>query len=315
MKRTKICLSVASIDAAFERMRDALSALADVTVCGLDGYSLDGVDIFIGKKLNAEKLADANALRAVFAYKTGVDDFPLAALAARGVAVYNSHVNSEYIAEYAFALAAALTARIVESDRRMRLGDWAMSDRLWRSVFNMTVGLVGYGGIGRAVHDVLRKNGIDCVTLDRGKAYDGIRTVKTLDELCAACDLLILSLPKTPETDGMFDSRVLGLLKGKYIVNVGRGNCIDERALYEALVSRSLAGAAIDAWREKPTGDEKLLPFDVPLETLDNIILSPHKAMFIADGHERYVLDVLDNVAGYLGGKPPRNRVDLTAGY
>lgn len=303
------------MDDAFRRMESELGNLADVSVCGLDDYDLRGVDIYIGKKLQAEKLKTADKLRAVFAYKTGVDDFPLGELSARGITVCNSHANSEYIAEYAFALATALPARVVESDRRMRGGDWSKSDPYWRSVFSMTVGLVGYGHIGKAVHDIMKRNGIKCVTLDRGKKYDGIATVKTPEELCGACDMLVLSLPKTSDTDRMIDARIFSLLNGKYIVNVGRGNCIDEPALYEALRCGVLAGAAIDTWREKPKADEKLLPFDVPFETLDNIILSPHKAMQIYDGHEKYVEDVIENVKDYLSGKSPRNVVDCKGGY
>lgn len=315
MAKPIVCMNVDALDAAFTQMRDTLSEYAVVTVAEGD-YSLSGVDIFIGKKLDEKKLAAADKLKAVFAYKTGVDDFPIAALKNKGVTLCNSHINSEYIAEYAFSLALAVTGRVAEFDRRMRAGDWAVDNPYWKSLFSMHVGLVGYGAIGRAVHQILLANNIATYTLDRGKAYENITAVKDLDELCSVCDLLILSLPKTPDTDKMFDARVFSMLKGKYIVNVGRNNCIDEAALYNALKSGTLAGAAIDTWREKQRDKNKpLKPFDVPFDTLDNIVLSSHKAMQAYDGHLKYVLDTTDNVVSYINGNTPRNIVDYNKGY
>lgn len=315
MEKYKVLLSVGALDDAFSAMYKKLKEVAEVEICGLDGFSLGGVDIFIGKKLGADKLKGADNLKAVFAYKTGVDDFPLKALSARGVALYNSHVNSRYIAEYAFGLSAALVNRIAEFDRRMRKGDWCVNDYYWKSFFSMNVGLVGFGSIGRAINDLLTLNGIATYTIDRGKNYENITAVGSLEELCNVCDLLILSLPKTTETDKFIDGRILKLLSGKYIVNVGRSNSIDESALYEALESRTLAGAAIDTWRAKATSTQAFYPFDKPFNKLENVILSSHKAMQVSDGHAKYVDDTLENVLRYINGESPRNAVDLSKGY
>ena len=316
MKKCKICLSIAGMDEAFAKMYGTLRTHADVQIADLEHFSLEGTDVFIGKKLPAEKLAAADRLKAVFAYKTGVDDFPVGEFAKRGISLFNSHINSRYIAHYAFSLAAALVSRIAEFDRRMRQGDWANDNPYWKSLFNMKAGIVGYGHIGREIHALLRANGIESYTIDRGKDYAGIGTVASLEELCAAADILFLSLPKTGATDKMFDGKIFSLLRGKYIVNVGRSNCIDEAALYEALSSGALAGAAIDTWREKPaTVRDRLKPFDYPFESLQNILLSSHKAMQLSDGHERYVQDVTENVLRYLNGERALNAVDCRLGY
>lgn len=311
---TKILLSVDKMDESFAKLYDKLSAVADVEVVGLDGFDLHGVDIFIGKKLGAKELATADKLKVVFTYKTGVDEFALDKLQEMGVTLCNSHANSEYIAQYAFALALALTARVVEYDKNLRQGDWS-TNQYWRSLFNMKVGLVGYGGIGKEIHKLLAANGIETYTLNRGKTYEGIATVDTLIELCEATDLLILSLPKTPTTNDMFNAEIFAHLKGKYIVNVGRGNCIDEEALYQSLVNGGVAGAAIDTWRTKSRSEQKLFPSQKHFERLNNVLLSPHKAMMLDDGHDKYVMDVLDNVLSYLEGNPPRNVVNLSSGY
>ncbi len=313
--KQKIILSIGARDEAFDSMYEALKQVADVQITGLYDYNLKDADIFIGKKMDEAKLSEANRLKAVFAYKTGVDDFPLDKLSEKRITVCNSHANSDCIAEYAFGLAMALVHRTVEFDAAMRDGDWKMSDPFWQSLFEMKIGLVGYGSIGKAIAKILKANGISTYTIDRGKNYDGINTASSLEELCDICDLLILSLPRTPDTDGMFDKSIFSRLKGKYIVNVGRSNCINEADLYDALSTKQLRGAAIDTWQIKPVGNEPLKPFAQPFDTLDNIILASHKATFVASGHRRYVEDTLQNVLQYLNGKPPRNVINPKLGY
>lgn len=316
MNKPHILLSVSAMDEAFEAMAAALRQYAEVEVADLEHYSLRGKDIFIGKKMPADKLKEADRLKAVFAYKTGVDDFPVRAFAERGILTVNSHVNSRTIAQYAFGLAIALVSRIAEFDRKMRQGDWDNDNPYWKSLFNMKVGLVGYGHIGREIHRLLRANGIAAYTIDRGKEYGDIETVRSLEELCEGTELLFLTLPKTGATDKLFGAEIFRLLKGKYIVNVGRSNCIDEGALYEALTEGGMAGAAIDTWREKPkTITAPLIPFDHPFQTLDNILLSSHKAMQMCDGHARYVADICEQVIRYIEGKPVDNVVDCSRGY
>ena len=311
---TKILLSVDKMNAAYQKLYDKLSAVADVAIVGVDEFDLTDVDILIGKKLGVKELATANKLKAVFTYKTGVDDFALDKFQEMGITLCNSHANSGYIAQYAFALALALTARVVEYDKNLRQGDWSINLN-WKSLFNMKVGLVGYGAIGKDIHKLLSANGIETYTLNRGKTYEGIATVDTLVELCEVSDLLILSLPKTAETNDMFNAEIFSHLAGKYIVNVGRGNCIDEEALYQSLVNGGVAGAAIDTWRTKSRSEQKLFPSQKHFERLNNVLLSPHKAMMVDDGHDKYAMDVLDNVLSYLDGKPPRNVVNLNSGY
>lgn len=311
---TKILISIDKMDASFATLYQKLSTIADVAVVGIDGFDLTDVEIFIGKKLGAKELATANKLKAVFTYKTGVDEFALDKLNDMGVILCNSHANSQSIAQYAFALALALTARVVEFDKNLRQGNWS-ANLNWKSLFEMKVGLVGYGYIGKEVYKLLRANGIAAYTLNRGKMYEDIATVNSLIELCEATDLLVLSLPKTAETNDMFNAEIFAHLKGKYIVNVGRGNCIDEEALYQSLVKGEVAGAAIDTWRLKSRGEQKLFPSQKHFERLNNVLLSPHKAMMVDDGHDKYVMDVLDNVLAYLDGHSPRNVVNLTKGY
>ncbi len=314
---TKICLSIEKNDSDFSKMAEKLSKFADVDVVGLRPESIKGYDIFIGKKMNSQLLATADKLKCIFAYKTGVDDFPLKEIANRGINVVNSHANADYIAQYAFGLSITLVNRIAESDRRFRQGVCRdKNNPYWKSIFEMKIGLVGFGQIGKQINQILKTNGIETYTINRGKDYQNVKVVDTLVDLCDTCDLIILSLPQIPSTDKLINKDILSHLKGKFLVNIGRGNCMDYDALYESLSNHELAGAAIDTWNSKPaTGELKFYPTTQPFQKLDNILLSPHQAMNVITGHGRYVEDITKKIITYLKDESLTDIVDLNKGY
>ncbi|MDD6308493.1 MAG: NAD(P)-dependent oxidoreductase [Clostridia bacterium] len=313
----RICLSIAKRDDEFKKMVEKLSDYAHVDVVGLDNFSLQGYDIFIGKKLSKAILNTADRLKMVFAYKTGVDEFPLDSFKEMGIILVNSHIDAKFIAEYAFGLSISLVNRITECDKKLRKGIWYDNNNpYWKSIFDMKVGILGYGHIGKHIHSILEKNDIATYTLSRGKKYENILTVHTIEELFEKSNLIILALPKTPQTDHIINAGTLALLKDKYIVNVGRSNCIVEQDLYQALKRKEIAGAAIDTWDKKPkTKDSVLNPSQYPFIELDNIVLSPHQAMRVDVGHARYVQDITRKVIDYIEKGDITDRVDLDKGY
>ena len=346
----KICLSIAERDEQFNRMEKELSKVALVDVVDLNVTSLEGYDIFIGKKLSEEALDTADKLKAIFAYKTGVDDFPLNKLKEREIILVNSHADAKFIAEYAVGLAISLVNRITEFDRKFRDGIWYDSEMpFWTSFFSLKVGLLGYGHIGREIHKLLMPfTNIKVFTIDRGKEYKDIELVNSIEELLKETDIIILSLPKTNETNSILNKETFALLKRKYIVNVGRSNVIDQADFFEALGgnlkmekirkfeeegkkidhvilseterSNYLAGAAIDTWEKKPEkGKTGFYPFDksegMDFTIMDNIVLSPHQAMKVADGHKNYVEDITNKVLKYISGEELLDIVDLERGY
>ena len=313
----KICLSIAKRDKEFEGMIETLGEFAEVSVVGLSDFDLKGFDIFIGKKLPTEILQTADKLKIAFAYKTGVDDFPLKEMQEKGIILVNSHVDADIIAEYAFGLSISLVNRITECDKKLRHGIWYdNTNPYWESIFDMKVGLLGFGHIGKNINALLKRNGIKTYTINRGKTLKDIEVVNSLDELFETCDLIILSLPKTPETDNIIDAKALKKLKDKYIVNVGRSNSIDQKALYEALESGYIAGAAIDTWDKKPADKNSTLnPSKQPFIELDNIVLSPHQATRIDVGHQRYVSDITEKVIRYINDGEVIDAVDYKKGY
>ena len=316
-KDIKILLSISELDSSFQKMVEILSEYATVDVVDLNNYSLVGYDIFIGKKLSKSKLAEADKLKYIFAYKTGVDNFPLAELEKKGIVLINSHADSRIIAEYAFGMSVALVNRITEFDMNLRHGIWYDIDNMyWKSIFNMKIGLFGYGHIGKDIHKILLQNNIQTATIDRGHKYENIHLVNSLEELVKYCDLIICSVPKTPQTDNLFNKDIFELMEGKFVINVGRSNVINERELYEYLRDKRIGGAAIDTWEEKPKNKRtKLMPSEYSFHDLNNIILSPHAAMRVENGHERYVMDVTQNVIGLITKGEVYNVISYKKGY
>lgn len=313
----KICLSISKMDEEFKKMIDTLSGYAQVDVVGLSDYDLTGYDIFIGKRMTAKALQKADRLKIIFAYKTGVDDFPLKELQKRGIVLVNSHVDANIIAEYTLGLSISLVNRITECDKKLRRGIWYDNQNpYWESFFDMKVGLLGYGCIGRHINTLLRRNNITTYTIDRGKEYNDVLLVDSVQELFEKVDIVILSLPKTAQTNNIINSETIKHLKGKYIVNVGRSNSIDQKTLYEALKNRWISGAAIDTWDEKPKSqNSKLNPSKQPFVELDNIVLSPHQATRNKHGHQRYVNDITKKVISYIQSGEITDQIDLKKGY
>jgi phosphoglycerate dehydrogenase-like enzyme len=316
-KDIRILLSVSELDESFEKMVVSLREYATVDVVDLSNYSLADYDIFIGKKLSVDKLQEANKLKYIFAYKTGVDDFPLAQLEERGVTLINSHADSRIIAEYAFGMSISLVNRITEFDLNLRQGIWYDNENMyWKSIFNMKVGLLGYGHIGKDIHNILAQNNIETYTIDRGHQYENINLVSSLRELIEKCDIIICSVPKTKATNRLFNEKNLPYMKDKFVVNVGRSNVICQKALYNALLNGQLCGAAIDTWEEKPKNKRtKLMPSKYDFHNLNNIILSPHAAMRVENGHERYVMDVTQNIINLITKNELYNVVSYKKGY
>lgn len=320
--KTKILIAADDINnQAFINMKNNLSKYASVDLVNQNIKSLADYDIFVGKYLSSKLLKTANKLRAIFAYKTGVEEFPLNELKERGINIYNSHCNALIIAEYTIGLLMSLTQRISEFDKKMREGIWYdYANPYWCSIKDMKIGILGYGNIGKQINILLNKLEIKTYTIKRSnkKTYENINTVKNFDALVNECDVIISALPDTPDTRKIFNKKVFEKMKGKYLVNVGRGSVINEKDLFNALKNKDIAGAAIDTWENKAIhgSNKKVLPSkNVHFELLDNIILSPHQATKTKGWQENYINDTQRNIINYILGNEVDNKVNLTKGY
>lgn len=317
-EKPTLLLSIQTLTDAFKNLIEELSLFYNVKVEGLNISSLEDVSIFVGKELDKEILKTANKLEVIFTYKTGVENFPLDELKRMGIKLCNSHVDSKIIAEYSIGLAFSLLNKITLSDRNLRKGIWKDDDEpYWNSFFDKKVGLLGYGHIGKEIHNFLFNNNMETYVINRHKLYEiDTVSVKDLKELVEKSDIIIASLPCTKDTDKILNKEIFKLMKNKYLINVGRSNCINYSDLYNALKNKDIKGAAIDVWDDEPHDKNDIkLPSIYHFEELDNIILSPHQAVKVKDGIDRYVKDIKNNILNYTKNKQLRNIVDLDKGY
>lgn len=265
---------------------------------------------------------------------TGLDLLDMALLREFRPVLCNSHSNAPYVAEHAVALLLAAARAIPLHDRDLRQGVWrrpgagsgeAAGDGFLppATLRGATVALLGYGAIGREVAVRLAAFGARlCAVRSRaaGPAPAPLAEVTGLEgwpELAARVDFAVLSLPLTPATKHVVNRDVLARMKRQAIlVNVGRGELIEEEALYETLRDRRIAGAALDAWFAYPkAGEERALPSArFPFHELDNLVLSPHRAGY-ARGLHPHLDDAIENLNRFARGDELLNRVDLERGY
>ncbi len=271
------------------------------------------------------KLLDARGLAHVIVPYVGVnDDLRENLLKRPHLKLYNSHFNDGYVAQHAVALLLAVANRVVPGDRWLRQGDWTQGGSLHPESFFLegkTCLLLGYGAIGRALEPRLRGLGLRLSALRRTPDDEDDLEVYGPDELeqaLAQADVLVLSLPSTPETRGLLGEKAFRAMKqGGILVNVGRGDVIDQRALYAALQERRLFGAGLDVWWTYPKGEEartRTLPAEAPFQDLDNVVLSPHRANEVAGWEEASFRDVAETLSALARGES-RNRVDPEQGY
>ena len=143
-------------------------------------------------------------------------------------------------------------------------------------------------------------------------SYDAMYKIDSLDDVLPGTDLLVMSLPSTPETNNILNrDRIFAMPKGSYVVNVGRGNAIDEDALFDALESGHLAGAALDVFKTEP------LPSDSRLWKTKNLLITPHIAGNLTLDYtlEKNVDMFLEDLNNFLNGMPLKYEVDRKKGY
>lgn len=251
----------------------------------------------------------------VIRYGVGVDNVDLPAARELRVRVANvPDYGSDTVADHAVACLLALLRGLLVYDRSIREDGWCAPGRVrpLPGFGSMTVGLVGTGRIGLAVHDRLRAFGFRVVAYDpyadpaalAGRGDGGGPALVELPELLAAAHAVSLHAPATEETRHLIDAAAIGAMRpGAVLVNTSRGSLVDTGALARAIAGGHLAGAALDVFEAEP------LPADSPLRALQNVILTPHAAFYSDDSIARLQRLAAEEAARALEGRPIRSRV------
>ncbi len=268
----------------------------------LAGQGVEGIIIGVDP-LPANVLEQLRDLKAISKYGVGMDNIDLRRATELGIKVKNAvGTNSVSVAELAIALIFTMSRKIPMHSEGVKAGGWDRS--IGFELTGKKLGLAGGGQIGREVAKRARGLEMDVTIYDPYFKDDGflekyqVGRANSLEELLAVSDIVSLHLPVTSETKHMINSTTLGLMKSNAIlINTSRGELADEEALYEALTTGRIAGAAQDVFSsEPPAKDEKLL-------TLDNFILTPHLGAFTGEAVEKMALVSTYNLLEMLGHK------------
>jgi phosphoglycerate dehydrogenase-like enzyme len=226
-------------------------------------------------------LDDCNRLKLIQRFGVGYDTVDLDAAAARGIPVANvAGVTSVSVAEYTIGVILSLLRRIPPYDRHVRNGKWAgglTNDRNYE-LCGRTVGIVGFGAIGRALARRLVGFGVKTLYSDVTSCPCELEAELhaervSLDELLTQSDIVTLHVPFTDSTKNLIGKKQLaGMKPTAYLIDAARGGVVDEEALADALNEGSIAGAALDVFAHEP------LPAGHPLTTAPNTLLTPHIA-------------------------------------
>ncbi len=227
-----------------------------------------------------------------------------------------SGVFSPSLGEFALAAILHFAKDLRRMVRNQEKGVWEQFDIT--EIIGQTVGIVGYGDIGRAVATRCRAMGMRVLGLRRSGApvynvdplVDRVYTPSGLIEMLQQCDYVVVAAPLTPDTKGMIGRAAFNAMKPEAVViNVGRGPVIDEAAMVDALSTNRIKGAALDVFDREP------LPAGHPLYSLQHVLLSPHSADHTPDWLDRAMQFFLDQFDRYRAGVPLLNVVDKKLGY
>jgi len=242
----------------------------------------------------------------------GVDNIDVEAATRHGVRVMNTpHANSVATAEQTLALMLAASRRTVQAHNSLAAGEWARSQFVGTELFEKTLGIIGFGYIGRLVARRAQAFGMKVVAFD---PYVPTETGAELDvkllplaDLLATSDIITLHAVVTPETKGIINTEVIASMKdGVILVNVARGKLIEEQALADALRSGKVAAAGLDVYQEEP-------PVNSPVIGLPNVVHTPHLGASSQEAQKRVGIELVEQMADALRGVAYRNVLNPAA--
>ena len=318
MTMYKILISDKLGQAGLERL-DAMEDVAYDMRTGLSKAELmaalpeyDALIVRSGTRPDAEIIAAGAKLRVIGRAGMGVDNVDVAAATRHGVLVMNTpRANSVATAEQTLALMLAAARHIAPAHNSLAAGEWARAQFVGMELDGKTLGVIGFGYIGRLVAKRAQAFGMRVIAYD---PYVDATTTVALDvtllplpDLLAQADVITLHSIATPETLNLINAETIAQMRdGVIIVNVARGKLIDEQALANALQSGKVAAAALDVFQQEP-------PHGSPLIGLPNVLHTPHLGASSREAQHRVGVEIVEQVVDALRGADFRNVVNPDA--
>ncbi|MEX2352755.1 MAG: phosphoglycerate dehydrogenase [Gammaproteobacteria bacterium] len=263
-----------------------------------------------GVKVTEKVIAAADSLEVIGRAGIGVDNIDVDKATEKGIVVMNTpDANATTTAELTFAHILSLSRSLPKADTSVRSGKWERSKFMGAELANKTLGIVGYGNIGRIVASRAKAFKMRVVAYDpfvTQEVFDseGV-TPMTVDELVRASDYITLHCPANDKTRGLISAERIRMMKPTTrIINVARGGLIDEKALYDALKAGKLGGAALDVFETEPPGNS-------PLFELDNVVFTPHLGASTDEAQVAAGYELARQIAIYLDTGEAINAINL----
>ena len=271
----------------------------------------DGIIIRSGVKITAKVLAKSGKLKVVGRAGVGVDNVDIDEATKKGVIVMNTPDGNTIAAtEHTIAMILSLSRRIPEAYCSMKGGRWDRKMFVGNEVNGKTLGVIGFGRIGRGVAERMTAFGMRILVFDPfvkkdSVNDDNIEVVEDVSEIFKRADYITIHVPKTKETADLISMKELKMMKPTTrIVNVARGGIVNEDDLAKALDEGIIAGAAIDVFSEEPTPNKKLVD-------AKNIVVTPHLGASTVEAQENVALQVIDQMLEYLKEGVIKNAVNF----
>lgn len=256
--------------------------------------------------MTAQNMSGAKNLKFIGLFATGYNNIDIEYTKAHGITVCNAgSYSTNAVVQHTFALLFEMTNHVAKYNKFTVKNGWCESDTFSPFVYDMmelsgkTMGIVGYGNIGKAVANAARAFGMDVIVNTRTVKCDGITKFVSFDELLEQSDIISLHCPLNNKSEKLFNAESFAKMKhGAYFINTARGGIVDETALADTLNSGHLAVAAVDTITVEPMRD------DCPLKNIPNLIITPHVAWAARETRERLVNIVYNNLKNFIDGKP-----------
>ena len=268
-----------------------------------------GLIVRSATKVTADIIEAAKNLKVIGRAGSGVDNIDVKAAAERNIVVMNTPgANTNAVVELTISYLFALSRHLYQATSSLKEGRWEKKKLLGQELLGKTLGIVGYGKIGRQVAIKSRCFGMDVICYDPYVGREiidqfGVRLVSELDELLSTADYISIHVPKIPETTNYISREQFGKMKkGVYFINCARGGIVNEADLLWALEENIVAGAAVDVFEEEP-------PQDLTLVKHPRVICSPHIGASTIEAQENVGIQIAHQFADMFAGKGIRNVV------
>ncbi|MBN2770556.1 MAG: hypothetical protein JXR90_07665 [Spirochaetes bacterium] len=333
MSKIKVLLTKKYFNSDKNYINDKVGDIAELI--DTNDYSEQGLlkeaenaDVLFGSFVTENLLRHASNLKLIQIPWTGVDNLNYEVLRKFSFPVCNSHSNSQAVAEHAIALLLSLIKKIPYHDRLLRQGDWNRPkidkepeyDNFSDSLQDKTVVFIGYGSIAKKIAGFLDPFKCKLIAIDESqneyKELTNKMKPENIDEALKIADIVFVTVPFTEKTKDLINETKISLLKpSSYLINISRGSIVNEKALFEALKNKIIAGAGIDVWYNYPKDSNPTHPSsNYPFYELPNIVMSPHRAGFIK-GELPHLDDATENIIRLHQGRELINKINLENKY